>query len=206
MYPGGFTLSEAGISVTGRATVLRTNYRNTVEIIDAAARIVAADQFNDLEGEPTAGTREITVVRHGYEPIIVRPDDRHSLEVALTSQILSTIVHLAVPPGDMAVLVRTRAELDRYSSVLGRAGIPFVDLQDYDGITSDRVKVGTFKRAKGLEFKFVLIPGLRADSVPPLWPGESEDSHRERAERERRELYVGMTRARDGLWLGYLPD
>lgn len=146
------------------------------------------------------------MVRHGYEPIIVRPDDRHSLEVALTSQILSTIRHLAVPPGDMAVLVRTRAELDRYSSVLCRAGIPYVDLQDYDGTTSDRVKVGTFKRAKGLEFKFVLIPGLRADSVPPLWPGESEDSHRERAERERRELYVGMTRARDGLWLGYLPD
>jgi hypothetical protein len=206
VYPGGFTLSEAGIAVTGRATVLRTNYRNTVEIIEAATRIVAADQFDDLEGEPAPGTREVTVVRHGYEPIIVWPDNRHSLEVALTSQILGTIRLLGVPPGDMAVLVRTRAELDRYSRVLSRAGIPYVDLQDYDGNTSDRVKVGTFKRAKGLEFKFVLIPGLRADSVPPQWPGESEDSHRERAERERRELYVGMTRARDGLWLGYLPD
>jgi superfamily I DNA/RNA helicase len=145
------------------------------------------------------------VVRHGYEPIIVRPDDRRSLEVALTNQVLGTIQNLGVPPGDMAVLVRTRAELDRYSSVLGRAGIPYVDLQDYDGTTSDHVKVGTFKRAKGLEFKYVLIPGLRAGETP-MWPGESEDSHRERAERERRELYVGMTRARDGLWLGYLPD
>jgi hypothetical protein len=205
VYPGGFTLSEAGISVTGRATVLRTNYRNTVEIIEAATRIVAADLFDDLEGEAASGTREVTVVRHGYEPIIVRPDDRRSLEVALTNQVLGTIQNLGVPPGDMAVLVRTRAELDRYSSVLGRAGIPYVDLQDYDGTTSDHVKVGTFKRAKGLEFKYVLIPGLRAGETP-MWPGESEDSHRERAERERRELYVGMTRARDGLWLGYLPD
>jgi superfamily I DNA/RNA helicase len=29
VYPGGFTLSEAGISVTGRAAVLSHNYRNT---------------------------------------------------------------------------------------------------------------------------------------------------------------------------------
>ena len=205
VYPGGFTLAEAGISVTGRATVLRTNYRNTVEIVEAATRIVARDQFDDLEDDPSPGARDVTVVRRGYVPIVVRPDDRHSLDVALTSQILSTIRNLVVPAGDIAVLVRTRAELDRYSGVLKRAGIPCVDLQDYDGIASDRVKVGTFKRAKGLEFKFVLIPGLRG-SASSRWPGESEDSHRERAERERRELYVGMTRARDGLWLGYLPD
>jgi superfamily I DNA/RNA helicase len=76
---------------------------------------------------------------------------------------------------------------------------------DYDGRTSDAVKIGTFKRAKGLEFKFVLLPGLE-EGPPQPWAGECGDSYRERVERERRELYVGMTRARDGLWLGYLDS
>jgi ATP-dependent exoDNAse (exonuclease V) beta subunit len=48
-----------------------------------------------------------------------------------------------------------------------------------------------------------LLPGIPDSPLEP-WRGESDDSYRERAERTRRELYVGMTRARDGLWLGYL--
>ncbi len=123
----------------------------------------------------------------------------------MVTQIQDTITRLGVPGGDMAVLVRTRRELEHYGGVLRRAGIPYIDLMDYDGTTTDRVKVGTFKRAKGLEFKFVLLPGL-SDGPPSSWAGESAESYRERAERERRELYVGMTRARDGLWLGYLES
>lgn len=205
VYPGGFTLTEAGVSVTGRATVLRTNYRNTREILEAAQRLVATDEFDDLEGAAHKGLREIEVVRCGNPPIIVRADNSRSLEVALAKQVGDTIRCLGVPPGDMAVLVQTRKDLERYSAVLADAKVPHVDLRDYDGVSSDRVKVGTFKRAKGLEFKFVLIPGLRSGPVWQ-WPGESDDSYRERAERTRRELYVGMTRARDGLWLGYLPE
>jgi superfamily I DNA/RNA helicase len=69
--------------------------------------------------------------------------------------------------------------------------------------TSDAVKVGTFKRAKGLEFKYVFLPAL-TDGPSTRWVDEGESAHRERVERERRELFVGMTRARDGLWLGFV--
>jgi superfamily I DNA/RNA helicase len=105
----------------------------------------------------------------------------------------------------MAVLVRTRKELRHYCRVLTSAGIEWVNLLDYDGVTIDRVKIGTFKRAKGLEFKYVLLPGLREPLLEP-WAGESEAAFQERSERTRRELFVGMTRARDGLWLGYLDS
>lgn len=205
VYPGGFTLAEAGISVTGRATVLRTNYRNTAEILQAATRMVAADDFDDLDGTPSTGTRETDVVRRGHAPLVVRADSRRSLEVALTKQVADTVGLLRVPLGDMAVLVHTRAELVHYTTVLKRAAFPVVDLRDYDGVSSDQLKIGTFKRAKGLEFKFVLIPDMREGPLRQ-WAGESDDAFRERAERTRRELFVGMTRARDGLWLGYLPD
>lgn len=203
VYPGGFTLSEAGIAVTGRAAVLRTNYRNAAEILDVAARVVASDEFDDLEGIPSAGSRDIDVQRTGGTAITVRADEPGSLETALVRQIEDAVARLGVTLGDMAVLVRTRRELLHYGRVLDRAGIAHLDLLEYGGRTIDAVKVGTFKRAKGLEFKFVLLPGLQ-DGPPAPWAGESDDSYRERVERERRELYVGMTRARDGLWLGYL--
>jgi superfamily I DNA/RNA helicase len=184
--------------------VLRTNYRNTAEILEVAERVVAADTYDDLEGTPLDGHRDIEVRRRGGVAITVHAREPHSLEAALTTQIEDTRARLKVGYGDMAVLVRTRKELLHYAGVLRRAGIPSIDLMDYDGISVDQVKVGTFKRAKGLEFKFVLLPGIPEGPLEP-WRGESEDSYRERAERMRRELYVGMTRARDGLWLGYLP-
>jgi superfamily I DNA/RNA helicase len=48
--------------------------------------------------------------------------------------------------------------------------------------------------------KYVFLPQLAEG--PTRWEGETESAHRERVERERRQLFVGMTRARDGLWLG----
>jgi superfamily I DNA/RNA helicase len=80
--------------------------------------------------------------------------------------------------------------------LLQSAGIPAINLEDYSGRPVDAVKVGTVKRAKGLEFKTVLLPRVR-----PEWinPAERDD---EAHIIHRRELYVAMTRARDELWVG----
>jgi superfamily I DNA/RNA helicase len=86
-------------------------------------------------------------------------------------------------------------------------------LTEYTGRTVDAVKVGTIKRAKGLEFKQVVVARvgaglLRAGSSSSASSSPSPSSFAEsEAEREARtlalrELYVGMTRARDGLWVG----
>jgi superfamily I DNA/RNA helicase len=203
VYPGGFNLAEAGVNVAGRATVLKVNYRNTAEILDVATLLVAGDTYDDLEGTRVTGERPTGVVRTGRPPLIVKASDQRSLDIALTRQIEDTVAGLRVPHGDMAVLVHRLSDLEHYLRVLRNASIPTVELTEYDGISCDQVKVGTFKRAKGLEFKYVLLPGLR-DQVTKPWSGESDDAFRERSERLRRELFVGMTRARDGLWLGYL--
>jgi hypothetical protein len=203
VYPGGFTLIEAGVAVTGRASVLRVNYRNTAEILEYATELVARDRFDDLEGPEELGARECEVVRSGPRPIRVDAPNVVSHDAALVQMIRDTSRLLGVSLGDLAVLAAHRRTVRTYAGVLRAAGIPTVELQDYDGRTSDAVKVGTFKRAKGLEFKYVFLPGL-TEGPSTRWEDEGESAHRERVERERRELFVGMTRARDGLWLGFV--
>ncbi len=203
VYPGGFTLSEAGITVAGRAAVLTHNYRNTVQILEEARRMVSAETFDNFEGIPDLGAATAEASRQGHPPITVLAETQHDLDAALTSQLQRTRDWDGTPWGHMAVLAERTRTVDHYRRVLTKAGIPFVELTDYDGESSDRVKIGTIKRAKGLEFAYVLIPGL-SQEPPGMASGETADSHAERVERWRRELYVAMTRARDGLWLGYL--
>ncbi len=49
------------------------------------------------------------------------------------------------------------------ADALRAAGVGVVMLTEYDGAPVDAIKVGTIKRAKGLEFKQVLLPDVPAD-------------------------------------------
>ena len=106
--------------------------------------------------------------------------------------------------GDIAVLTLRNTDRQRLLRLLGRYGVPVIDLQGYRGATIDRVKVGTYHRAKGLEFKAVLLPMWNQVSLDrEAEPGcEIDATGGERRERDRRALFVAMTRARDELWLG----
>ncbi len=66
-----------------------------------------------------------------------------------------------------------------------------------EGRTTRAVKVGTLFRAKGLEFKDVYLPHASA-SLLDLNQGDDSDEARELA---RRRFFVGMTRARDRLFI-----
>jgi len=204
VYPGGFTLTEAGISVTGRAAVLRHNYRNTIEILAEAGRIIANDTFEDLDGLPISADDAGTASRHGHLAQKTYAESAADLDIALVSMLERSFAS-GINWGDLAVLVERRKDLKHYRRVLEDHDVPAFELTEYDGVTTDHVKIGTIKRAKGLEFKYVLLPGLSEQPPAPL-PGETHDSYIERCARWRRELYVAMTRARDGLWLGYLRD
>ena len=91
------------------------------------------------------------------------------------------------------MLCATNGEAASVERFLAAAGIPSLNLLDYVGLPVDAVKVGTIKRAKGLEFKLVMVP----------WAAASRSGvGAERAVRDMREHYVALTRARDALWIG----
>lgn len=202
IYPGGLTLAQAGVEVRGRTTVLRRNYRNSAEII-RAARAVAGDQVvDDLGDEFTRSDAPTEAVRNGGLPIIVRCRG-HDQELRFIADEVRRITgDGTIGRGDIAVATATGKQAQRVLSVLQRARIPALRLEDYDGRPDDRVKVGTHFRIKGLEYKVVLLPFLGAGDFPlPRAAGKSPEEYEEEQARAISQLYVAMTRARDQLYV-----
>lgn len=205
IYPGGSTLAEAGVSIGGRSVVLTTNHRTTAEISDFAARVVHGDRFVDLEGTPTDGDAALTP-RRGPRPVSTVFPSRAVHDRSLVERVRRIVADAEasgrdVRLGDIGVLALHAWHAQEAAEALEGAGIPTIDLADDDGTPVDAVKVGTIKRAKGLEFAEVLVvrtPPYLLQSSPATLDAAAE----ERTALQRRELYVGMTRARDGLWVG----
>src|SRR5690606_29330861 len=96
--------------------------------------------------------------------------------------------------GDIAIICDTNKEADAARATLSAAGIQSMSLLDYTGVPVEYDKVGTIIRAKGLEFKLVMLPWT---------PANPRHTDEERAARDLRERYVAATRARDALWIGF---
>lgn len=207
LYPGGHSLRSVGIDVRGRAAILRLNYRNTREILLAADRIVAGRPFDDGDDELQHAdpALRLDMARRGPEPLLrsFATEDDH--DEALTLAISERSSRGDTDLGDIAVLVPNNRLVRYYADSIAGLGLACRTLDKYHGTPSSEVKVGTFKRAKGLEFKHVLLPraepGVLLDAP---FSGEDGPTHEERLDRTRRELFVAMTRARDTLWVGYV--
>jgi superfamily I DNA/RNA helicase len=197
IYPGGYTLAEAGISVAGRSTILRTNYRNAASIIQTAAQVVASDDYYDLDAAAETGRRDISLARDGGHVWTVNSRSPDELRRNATGHI-QMLISDGHSVGDMALLCETNAETNVYLTLLKAAGINAMKLANYVGATTDAIKVGTVNRAKGLEFKHVIRP----IQSPKADPKCSAEARQEEAERSNRQLFVAMTRARDTLWIG----
>ncbi|MEV6393920.1 UvrD-helicase domain-containing protein [Streptomyces sp. NPDC051907] len=203
VYPGGFRMSDAGIDVRGdRGQVLRVNYRNSKEILDAALGVVADDSFEDIDGLRTPGRRDVDLTYHDGAVIRVSKPTTAEHDQALLESLHT------LPPGaraDTAVLCPSGRAIGHYQRLLKRSGIPVCLLEHYDGRPVDAVKIGSYHRAKGLEFKRVYLPDTDATTSTPISPTpepEASETARERGELFRNQLFVAMTRARDVLWLG----
>ncbi|QEE62691.1 AAA family ATPase [Salinibacterium sp. dk2585] len=203
IYPGGYVLSEAGISLAGRGVVLSVNYRNTVEILDFANKTIAATGYVDIDDSAQtpdaaadAGFEALeSLRRHGHPPVFDHFASAAEHDAAIVRRVRQAASNDDTSLGDIAVLCDTNYQVKKALALLKTASVAAINLEDYEGTPVDRFKVGTIKRAKGLEFKAVLLPW-----TPPL-PTEP-DPNDERMLRAYRERYVAATRARDRLWMG----
>lgn len=181
--------------------MLDVSHRNTAETLDFAKEMVADDQFVDIEGVDGIGDTVSDVTRSGRVTTVHRAASRTDRVNAMTTHIAEVLRLVGTNRGDVGVLVATNRQVDEVMAALRNAGIPVVSLKDYDGKPVDAVEVGTIKRAKGLAFKQVQLAHVPSRPLAPM-TGDPSKAARERRELDRRELYVFMTRARDGLWVG----
>ena len=130
--------------------------------------------------------------RHGTPPETRQFPTRAEHDRALVARIRRAVDSDGLNLGDIAVLCGTNGEAAAVERLLADAHIRSLNLLNYAGLAVPAVKVGTVKRAKGLEFKLVVVPA----------PTGQPHSGDERAARDIREHYVAATRARDALWIG----
>jgi UvrD-like helicase C-terminal domain/AAA domain len=204
IYAGGFKLRQAGVEVRGRTTVLRVNYRNTDEIIGTALAVAGDSPVDDLGEEFRRGDETADAVRHGAAPFLVAAADLEGQLDEVARQVKELTASDGIGSGDIAVLVPTNSMVDRVVRRLRAERITAQELTRYEGRPNDLVKVGTYHRAKGVEFKAVLLPGLSKGVFPrPPDEGQSPEEAAEARDLALSTLFVAMTRARDLLVVLY---
>jgi len=195
IYKSGFTWSEVGIEVRGGRTIsFKKNYRNTIQIAQAANSLL------DKETDREDFTEIEFSVRNGDKPKLGIFSDINEQQQELLiqldllkekNQLSSTIVlnrtHYGVQQID------TFLKENNYSTEL----IKDNNYVDYD---SDSIKICTMSSIKGLEFNSVFILDLNDDIIPsPTGFTDSDDEYH--ISTERRLLYTCMTRAENNLYL-----
>ena len=188
-----------GVQAQGRTTILKLNYRNTLEILSVArgfAHELLLGRDEDDDGIPLIEPQ--SAGRRGALPELVRVE-RQQDQLPAIIQRLSEERAAGRALSDMAVIFRNGWEGEKLQEALQQAAIPS-QLAEGNGASSlfvvnDTVKLVTMHASKGLEFPLVIIPGL--GSLPK--PGKNENE-------EARLLYVAMTRATERLVLIHHED
>ena len=216
IYAGGFRLAWADLQVKGRSEILRTNYRNTRPIVEAA-KAVRGDALPVMEDNDDGAALHADFEQpEGSLPVFIRVAPGGEV-CAIADGVRKLVDDEGMTHESIGVLMRNNDDADRAAKALSRKGVPCAMLKDMrNGSIGDGVRLGTFDRSKGLEFRAVLIPRMGASIFPhkeedrdfqqtipglPTAVREPTDEEREARQLELDRLYVGMTRAKERLYL-----
>jgi superfamily I DNA/RNA helicase/mRNA-degrading endonuclease RelE of RelBE toxin-antitoxin system len=194
-----FSWKSLGVDVRGRARTLTINYRTSHQIRAQADRLLGPE-VADVDGN--VETRKGTVsVFNGQQPLVCT-FATEAAEVAGVGEWLRQCSSEALRPAEMAVFVRSEAQLDRARQAVKSAGLEYCVLDDKVRPEETKVSICTMHLAKGLEFRAVVVMACD-DEVVPL-QSRIEDiadgaDLQEVYNTERHLLYVACTRARDRL-------
>ncbi|MCG3193080.1 MAG: ATP-dependent DNA helicase Rep [Thermoanaerobaculia bacterium] len=197
IYPRGFSLRALGIDVRGRSRILKFNYRTTKQI-QAAAEAVLSGDVDDLDGE-TETRKDVQSILSGPVPVLSGFETPREQDAFIVSEI-ERLKANGFQLSEIAVFARTNDLARSIQNALHKAGIEsgLID-RSTDG-TETGVQIGTMHRAKGLEFKAVIISNCQEGCLPSPAALKEADSPAEREillALERQLLYVSLTRARD---------
>lgn len=175
--------ARAGISVSGRARVLKTNFRNTRQIHELSMRFRGTRDDGD----------EVIAFREGPPAELYTAEPEKLLELLLAKLDLF-LAYVGYDPEHIAILAPGNAEVERLGALLAGRSIPaeVITSREFQFTDSGAVRLSTLHSSKGLDFPVVLL------YLPYLQWHESYD--RDATEALLRNLiFVGITRAMENL-------
>jgi len=194
-----FSWKAFGVDIRGRSRTLRINYRTSHQIRQQADRLLSPN-LSDVDGNSEDRRNTISIF-NGPAPTVLTLTSQDEERLAVGGWLAERRVE-GLMPHEMAVIVRSEAELSRAMDAANEAGLPFRVLDDRVETASGHVSICTMHLAKGLEFRAVVVMACD-DEIIPLQErietvAEASDLD-EVYNTERHLLYVACTRARDHL-------
>lgn len=194
-----FSWKALGIDVRGRSLTLRINYRTSHQIRSQADRLLPLS-LADVDGN--VESRRGTISVFNGPPPQVEIFHGADEELAGVAAWIADRLREGLLPHEIGVFVRSHEELQRAGAALEHAGAEAIVLGDDVETQPGKVSISTMHRAKGLEFRAVVVMACD-DEVLPLQErieSVSDESDLEEVyNTERHLLYVACTRARDQL-------
>jgi len=200
IYYRGISWKEGGINVRGNRTrTLAKNFRNTLQILEAARHILDGCGDLKLENEYILPT---STHRLGPKPVLAQYGENNEAMLFVIHTIIKLCQSEKYRPGDIALLARNDdLSLATLRKLLSKENIPWAHFRDEQfEILENQVKLLTMHSAKGLEFPVVFLIDLREGTIPYIASRETEEAD---LAQERKLFYVSMTRASERLYLLY---
>jgi hypothetical protein len=188
IYQPGFSFKRTGIDTGGRTRILRSNFRNTVQIHELAERYRSIDSCHDPENCPEA-------FRDGPVPELFLAPDRKDLLELLVQRLKLFMDTLGYEAQNIGILVPSNDDIAFIRERLAPLDIALANIRepDFSFDSTGQVRICTLHSAKGLDFPVVL---LFMDRPPFFGSGYDEES----VDRMSANLvYVALTRAMDHL-------
>lgn len=201
IYAARTSFLANGIDVRGRSHRLAVNYRTTGDILAFVDHLMP-DLIDPDSGVPES--RDTVSLLRGEKPEVLSAVDAFD-EVRIVSTWLRERVAEGFEPAQLSVFARTRWYLKRVVKAIHEAGLKPVSLEwagSGSQVESDGVAYGTMHRAKGLEYRAVVLMGCSAAIMPSekiLSTKFDAAAKEDYLEQERNLFYVACSRAREKL-------
>ena len=206
IYRRKAVLSQCGIKIVGRSSILRINYRTTEEIRRRAVAVLEGVGFDDLDGGSDDDPKAQSLL-HGQDPE-VKGFKSQDDELAYISEEIRKLAENEVDLRDVCIVARTRKLLNSYAHYLQKDNIPVCELKSRkpDDRKVEGVRVASMHRIKGLEFDHVFIVDASDGVLPPyaaIRAARQQETLDELIREEKSLLYVSMTRAKKSTSISY---
>jgi hypothetical protein len=192
---------SVGLEVAGRTKKLRTSYRTTRSILEAANSVLLGLGRKESEDflEPDFRGMEV-----GTRPTLIYTDSPQDAMDRAVNEMASILTQAHIPLHSALLLYGDNVQkFDLYAQVCDRVGkdsVWWLNHKDQkkeppSGYGKDYLRMAYLDTATGLEGSLVLMVGIESLFANDSALGLTEEAHAERQEERARKLYMGLTRA-----------